>query len=38
MLNSEKNVKDEDLDFFKTCELKVKFCNFDSNFHKKDDT
>jgi hypothetical protein len=38
MLHSEKNVRlDEDIDF-KTCELKIKFTNFDNNFVKDDET
>jgi hypothetical protein len=38
MLHSEKAVRlDEDIDF-KTCELKIKFVNFDNNFGKDDVT
>lgn len=38
MLHSEKAVRlDEDIDF-KTCELKIKFSNFDNNFVKDDET
>lgn len=38
MLHSEKAVRlDDDIDF-KTCELKIKFTNFDNNFVKEDDT
>jgi hypothetical protein len=38
MLHSEKIVKqDDDIDF-KTCEIKLKFNNFDHNFAKEDDT
>jgi|688.fasta_scaffold75103_5 hypothetical protein len=38
MLHSEKAVGlDEDIDF-RTCELKIKFSNFDNNFLKDDET
>jgi hypothetical protein len=38
MLHSEKAVRlDDDVDF-KTCELKIKFTNFDQNFLKDDET
>lgn len=38
MLHSEKAVRFDDEIDFKTCELKIKFTNFDHNFVKEEDT